>query len=195
MKILLFGATGSVGDGVLHWLIDSPLVDRVVVLSQSEASFWVSCENRQGGAAPAVDAGPAPVAKLLAGRHSCRTQIGTLNHFNGLSQYVVGGATGTLMLTEDGARVTAQYSGDTSLAGALRFKAKISTTASAEVGQNLMAPCMAAGRPSRTTEMLPIAAGSLTLIDSTLFLSFAGVMADSSSCPGAQVAGSVICSK
>lgn len=164
-------------------------------LSQSEARFWVSCENRQGGALPAVDAGPAPLAKLLAGRHSCRTQIVTLDHFNGLNQYVVGGATGTLTLTEDGARVTAQYSGDTSLAGTLRFKAKTSTTASAEAGQTLMAPCMAMGRPSRTAEMLPIAAGSLTMIDSTLFLSFAGAMADNSSCPGAQLAGSVICSK
>ena len=164
-------------------------------LSQSEASFWVSCENRQGGAVPAVDAGPAPVAKLLAGRHSCRTQIETLDHFNGLNQYVVGGATGTLTLTEEGARVTAQYSGDTSLAGTLRFKAKTSTTASAEAGQTLMAPCMATGRSSRTAEILLIAAGSLTMIDSTLFLSFAGAMADSSSCPGAQVAGSVICSK
>ena len=48
-----------------------------------------------------------------------------------------------------------------------------------------MAPRMGAGRPSRTAEMLPIAAGSLTMIDSTLFLSFAGAMADSSSCPGA----------
>jgi hypothetical protein len=52
----------------------------------------------------------------------------------------------------------------------------------------------ASGRPSRTAEMLPIAAGSLTMIDSTLFLSFAGAMADSSSRPGAQVAGSEICS-
>jgi uncharacterized protein YbjT (DUF2867 family) len=34
MKILLFGATGLVGDGVLRWLIDSPLVDRVVAVSR-----------------------------------------------------------------------------------------------------------------------------------------------------------------
>jgi hypothetical protein len=33
------------------------------------------------------------------------------------------------------------------------------------------------------------------MIDPTLFLSFAGTMADSSSCPGAKVAGSLICSK
>jgi len=164
-------------------------------LSQSEASFWVGCENRQGGAVHAVGAEPAPVAKLPAGRYSCRTQIETLDHFNGQNLYAAGGATGALTLTEDGAKVTAQYSGDTSLAGTLRFKAKTSTTASAETGQTLTAPCMGTGRPSRTAEMLPIAAGSLTIIDSTLFLSFAGAMAESSSCPGAQVAGSVMCSK
>jgi len=34
MKILLFGATGMVGDGVLRWLIASPNVNRVVALSR-----------------------------------------------------------------------------------------------------------------------------------------------------------------
>src|SRR5262249_15383028 len=34
MNILLFGATGMVGDGVLRWLIDSPKVGRVVAVSR-----------------------------------------------------------------------------------------------------------------------------------------------------------------
>jgi uncharacterized protein YbjT (DUF2867 family) len=34
MNILLFGATGMVGDGVLRWLIDSPKVSRVVAVSR-----------------------------------------------------------------------------------------------------------------------------------------------------------------
>ena len=34
MKILLFGATGMVGDGVLRWLIASPPVSRVVAVSR-----------------------------------------------------------------------------------------------------------------------------------------------------------------
>jgi len=34
MKILLFGATGMVGDGVLRWLIASPKVSRVVAISR-----------------------------------------------------------------------------------------------------------------------------------------------------------------
>lgn len=34
MKVLLFGATGMVGDGVLRWLITSPKVSRVVAVSR-----------------------------------------------------------------------------------------------------------------------------------------------------------------
>ena len=36
MKVLLFGATGMVGDGVLRWLIASPQVSRVVAVSRRQ---------------------------------------------------------------------------------------------------------------------------------------------------------------
>src|SRR6516164_8923395 len=39
MKILLFGATGMVGDGVLRWLIASPKVSRVVAVSRKPLSL------------------------------------------------------------------------------------------------------------------------------------------------------------
>ena len=61
-----------------------------------------------------------------------------------------------------------------------------------------MASCMipkGTGVPSQTPEPLPIATGALTLTDSTLFLSFAGTTAAGSSCPGAKVAGALICAK
>ncbi len=165
--------------------------------SEPRASFWVACEHRQGGAVVTASARPAPVTRLSAGRYSCSTQVETFNHVNGLDWSSAGGATGTLTLMEDGAKVTARYSGDTSLAGALHFNATTSTTASVEPGQSLMAPCISkeTGQPSQTPEPLPIAAGSLTMIDSTLFLSLAGTMAERSSCPGDQVVGSLICSK
>jgi len=38
MNILLFGATGMVGDGVLRWLIASPKVNRVVAVSRKPLS-------------------------------------------------------------------------------------------------------------------------------------------------------------
>ena len=39
MNILLFGATGMVGDGVLRWLIASPRVSRVVAVSRKPVSL------------------------------------------------------------------------------------------------------------------------------------------------------------
>jgi uncharacterized protein YbjT (DUF2867 family) len=39
MDILLFGATGMVGDGVLRWLIASPKVSRVVAVSRKAVSL------------------------------------------------------------------------------------------------------------------------------------------------------------
>jgi hypothetical protein len=166
-------------------------------LSQPRASFWVLCEDRQGGAHPSIDAGPPPVTQL-AGQYSCNTQVETFYSINGLKHYVAGGASGKLTLTAGGSKVTGRYSGDPSLAGTLRFSATTPTTAIAEAGQALIAPCMVpmgTGVPSQTPEPLPITTGALTLTDSTLFLSFAGTTAAGSSCPGAKVAGSLICAR
>ena len=167
-------------------------------LLQSRASFWVSCTNSLGDSVRSVYARPVPFARLPVGRYSCSTQVETVSHINGVNQYAAGGATGGLTLTQDGAKVTAQYGGDTSFSGTLRLAATTSMTARAEPGQTLMAPymdAMRAGGPSRTPERVRVSAGSLTLIDSTLFISFAATMADNSSCPGAQIAGTVICAK
>jgi len=38
MNILLFGATGMVGEGVLRWLVGSPKVTRVVAVSRKPLS-------------------------------------------------------------------------------------------------------------------------------------------------------------
>lgn len=167
-------------------------------LSQPGASFWLLCEDRQEGAPPAVDAGPPPAMQLPVGEFKCSTQIETYALVNGINRYVAGGASGVLTLAQDGAKLTVQYAGDSSLAGTLRLVASSATTANAEPGQTLSAPCMVPARtglPSATPEPLPVAAGSLTFIDSTLFLSFAGTTAAGSSCPGARVAGTVICAR
>jgi hypothetical protein len=171
---------------------------------ESRASFWVACKNPQSGSVHAVN-GPdavhaktAPLARFPAGQHSCSTQVETLDNINGVNQYTSGGAKGTLTLTQDGAKVTARYSGDTSLSGTLHLVATTPTAARTEPGQILMAPCRnstGAGLPSQTPERVAIAAGSLTFINSTLFMSFAGAMESASPCPGAQAAGSVICLK
>ena len=91
--------------------------------------------------------------------------------------------------------MSAQYAGDSSLAGTLSLGVTTAATASADAGQTMMAPCMVPiPTGTQTPGLLSIAAGALAIDESTLFLSFAGTMAASSSCPGAQVAGSVICS-
>jgi hypothetical protein len=168
--------------------------------SLPKASFWLLCQDRQGGAVPSVDArGPPPAPKLPVGRYACSSQVEAYERVNGIGEYSAGGGSGTLTLTQDGAEVTAQYRDDSSLAGTLHLVATTSTTANAAAGQTLMTPCTVpigtGSGPSKTPETLPITAGSLTISDSTLFLSFAGTMAAGSSCPGAQVAGSVICSR
>jgi hypothetical protein len=163
-------------------------------LSEPVASSWLLCEHRQEGALRSTDAGSPAVTPLPAGQYSCKSQVEILAHVDGTNQFITGGGSGTLALSQDGASVSAQYSGDSSLAGTLRMSVTTSTTANAEAGQTLMTPCVVPTR-SQTPEPLSIAAGALAISDSTLFLSFAGTMAASSSCPDAQVAGSVICSK
>jgi hypothetical protein len=138
------------------------------------------------------------VTQLIGGRYSCRTQLETFARAGGLDQYIAGGGAGTLTLTADGAGIAGDYSGDESLSGALRFAATGATTAIAGSGQLMMAPCMvptATGLPSSAPEPLPIAFGSLVVVGSTLFVTFAGTTAQGSSCPGAQVAGTLICSR
>jgi len=99
------------------------------------------------------------------------------------------GGTGTLVVTQDDARVSGAYTGDASLGGTLRFALTSSTTARVETGQALQTACtipMGRGIPSPTPQPLPVTAGLLTLVGAKLFVS---------SCANARVAGTLICSK
>jgi len=108
---------------------------------------------------------------------------------------------GTLTLTQDGADVTAVYSGDSAVTGTLFLTATTATTAIAEANQTMTAPCtvpistVTGGGPSPTPMTLPLTAGSLALVGSTLFVSFTGTMDAGSACPGALLAAGLICSK
>jgi len=165
------------------------------MFSEPDATFWVICEERDGGAPPSNGGGSPPVTPLPAGQYSCNSQVETRALIDGINEFVTSGGSGTLTLAQDGAKVSAQYLGDASLAGTLSLGVTTSATASADAGQTMMAPCMVpAPTGTQTPETLSIAAGALAISESKLFLSFAGTMAADSSCPGAQVAGSVICS-
>ena len=168
------------------------------------SKFWALCEDRHGGA-PATeppDAAAPPASNLPVGQYTCGSDVETYDVVGGEKEYVTGGGTGgTLTLTQTGTEVTAEYDGDSSIAGTIHFTATTATTAIAEENQTLMAPCTVpiapgtGGGPSPTPQVLPIGAGSLSVVGSTLFLSFAGTMGASSSCSGASMGGSLICSK
>jgi hypothetical protein len=164
-------------------------------LSAPDASFWIVCRERNEGALPGIDAEPQPVAPLPAGQYSCRSQVESYQQVKGIGQYVGGGGSGTLTVTQDRGQVIADYTRDSSVSGMLRLRSTTPTTASVDAGQMLQTRCMGTTGSSPTAEMLRVAAGSLTMHDSTIFLSFAGAMASSSTCPGAQVVGSVICAR
>jgi hypothetical protein len=165
-------------------------------LSQPDAAFWLVCAERVGGPLRAGGPPPLPAAPLPAGKYSCRSQVESSAQVNGIRNVAGGGGTGTLTLVQDAAKVSAAYAGDSYLVGTLRFGLTTSTTAGAEAGQTLQTPCtipMGGGIPSLTPRPLPVAAGSLSLVGSKLFVSFTGTMG--SSCVDAQVAGTLICSR
>jgi hypothetical protein len=164
-------------------------------LTQPDAAFWLLCGERVGGPLRAGDAALAPATRLPE-TYSCRSQVESSAQFNGIRNVAGGGGTGTLTLAQNGAKVSASYAGDAYLGGTLRFGLTTSTTAGAESGQTLRTPCTIPREraiPPLTPQPLPVAAGSLSLVGSKLFVSFTGTMG--SSCADAQVAGALICSK
>ena len=154
-------------------------------------SWWVLCQDRREGAAPSVDAAAVPFTGWPAGQYACDAQVETATRVNGMNQFLAGGGSGTLTLAVDGAKVTVAYSGDPAIAGSLHLVGTSATTAKPEPAQTLAALCPGAQTPST----LPVGAASLSLSDSTLFVSFAGTLGGASSCAGAQLAGSILCGK
>ncbi len=162
------------------------------------AGFWIVC--RQGPAAQPVDAGPPPsVPSLPVGSYACSSQVETRYQSGGQTQIVSGGSSGTLVLSQSGAQLTASYSGDPSVAGTLQLGVTTASTANALATQSLTVPCdvplgTGGAPPPPKPEQLPIAAASLAVDGPTLFLSFSGALGAGSSCSGAEKVGSVICS-
>jgi hypothetical protein len=167
------------------------------------AAFWLLCEDRQGGAPSPGPAGATTTTsppQLPVGPYTCSSQVETYDAVQGMGEYVAGGSNGTLTLTQTGADVTAQYTSDSAIGGTMLLTATTATTASPAASQSLTVPCAvpidpSGAPPSLSPSPLPVAAGSLAVVGSTLFLSFAGTMDARSSCAGADVAGSLICTK
>jgi hypothetical protein len=161
------------------------------------ASFWIVC---QGGSSLEPDVAPADLAPSIAGTYTCTSQVETYDDTGGLKQYVADGNDGgELTLTSSGSGVTAVYGSDSSISGTLQFVATTPTTAYAAGAQTLTVPCsvpLSQGMPPPPTpEPISGVAASLTAVGKTLFVSFAGTMGPSTTCPGAQKTGSLLCSK
>jgi hypothetical protein len=164
-------------------------------LRQPDATFWLVCEEREGGSLPVGAEQPTPVSQLPLGDYSCSSQVESYAEFNGIENVAARGALGTLELAHDGTKLNASYAGDPNIDGTLRLRPTTSTTARAETGQVLLMPCTIPlpGAASLPPQRLSVAAGSLSLVGSKLFVSFAGTL--ESSCADARVAGTLICSK
>lgn len=160
----------------------------------STAGVWLVCGD---GPRPAIDAGiPPSVAQVHAGDYACSAQLATHATVGGKNLYVSGGGAATLVLAQEGAAVvTTGAGGDAAIAGALHWTLTTPTTASADVGQSLMVPCALTGLANGPPEALEISAGSLAVVDSTVFVSFAGTMGASTSCPGARKVAGLVCTK
>jgi hypothetical protein len=174
------------------------------------ATVWFACQVGDGGTPPPrqVDdaAAPMPPPLFPVGPYSCSSILDQTCRTDGGSDNSVGGSSppfadaGVLTLAQSGAVVTADYSGDSWLSGSLRFAVATSTAATAGPGQTLATPCqvpfsLSGPPPPPGPEPLSVEAASLTMDGTTLFLSFAGTMTGSSTCAGAEAAGSLVCSK
>ncbi len=160
-------------------------------------AFWVAC--RQGPTTQIDSVTPPAIPALPVGSYTCTSQIDTLYESGGQKQIVTsGGDGGTLLLSQSGATLKAQYSGDKFVTGTLELRLTSATTAIAALDQSLTTACevpIGIGvTPSMTPETLPVPAASLGIDGSTLILSFSGTMDGGSSCNAAQKAGSLICS-
>jgi hypothetical protein len=144
-------------------------------------------------------AAPA-VPSTFAGSYACASQIDVLDDTGSTKDYAVGGGNGTLVVSQVGTNVTAVYGGDPFLTGTMSLTPTTDGIATAALDQRLSALCLApiattpGGGPSQTLQPLPLTAGALTAIgDGTVLLSFAGASGTGSACPGAQTAGTLIC--
>ncbi len=158
----------------------------------ARADLWIVCEIGDGFVDPTVDAGAPPLAPTFAvGAYACSSQVSTRYQSGRTTHYVTAGGEGSLTIDQRGAALSARYSGDPTVSGALRFALTTAVSANAESDQSLVAPCqvpMTAAAPAR----LSLTAGSIMVGETTLFLSFLGLLVGGA-CPGAEKVGSLLC--
>jgi hypothetical protein len=130
------------------------------------------------------------------GIYSCESSLSIAGTYQGMHWTAVGGGNGTLAVTQAGSVVTAAYTGDSFVSGTMTFTVtspgSAEPTTTADETMNVL--CLIPGDgPMQSTS---IAAGTLTMDGTTLFLSFSGTMqpgTEASACDGLTVPGTLTC--
>jgi hypothetical protein len=166
-------------------------------------TFWIACGGGPDAPPPPPSNGGTGVGfpQLPLGSYACVSQVEAHDGAQTNGAYVSsGGESGTLTLSQSGPQVSAEYDGDKAIAGTVLLSATTSDSAIAHTGQSMNTPCLvpidpSGGLPPPTPAPLSVGAASLGVFDSTLLMPFYGTMGDGATCSGAQMAGSLICTK
>jgi hypothetical protein len=155
-------------------------------------NLWLVC-GAPGSGSGAPPSPPAPVPVLPSGSYTCSSLEGTQWLTPAMNVYASMAATGVLTLSQSGATVTAEYTGDSELAGTLIFTATSPTTAAADPAQAMAAPCQVVGNDPGPPEPLRVSAASLAIHEKTLMVMIRGAMPDATGCPGVEKIAGIVC--
>lgn len=162
------------------------------------ADLWLTCERSESTRPSSSRSAPArgndSTSAISTGDYACTSQIETFLHDGGTTMYMGSGDDGTLTLSRSGAAVTATYRGDTFVGGTMNFALTTATSARAESSDGPSLRCEVV--PGETTFPLSQGwAGSLTMVENRLFLSFSGTMGANSPCSGTKKMGTLMCTR
>ena len=120
--------------------------------SSAPARVWIAWrpDEVRGRHHPWTSARTGATPSFATGNYACTSQMGQYIQANGMQDFATSGGTGTLVVTQTGATLTAGYTGDSSVSGTLELAVTSATTASA--GSNEVrsrAPCPSRSRGCR----------------------------------------------
>jgi hypothetical protein len=160
--------------------------------------LYTSCDE---GVMPTASTVPPPSS--LAGHYTCQEFVdaygmtSTFTYFNGSHEGI-----GTLVIAGSGGALTAQYeeeSGGSVLGvGNIGFAAVSDSAATLATEQSLTMSCLTptlydGPTPSQVPQTLPLTAGALTIVGSTVMVSAMGTMGSTSVCPGQLTSVTLVC--
>lgn len=163
--------------------------------ASASGDYWVVCRNGPTGAPAGA---PSKAFALSGGTFACTSQIATYYESGGLKQYVASGGDGTLSLSQSDGQLSAEYDGDSFIAGSWTLSATSETTANIALDQSATLSCEVpigfGGIPAPKPVPMPISAAALMVDGDALVLSLTGSMGETTDCPGANKVATLVCS-